>query len=262
MALGKWEGAIVVPTGGWTFNLIDNDHGGGGATATIAAGTYYLTSPPASSLLTTLKAALDDGAGVTYTVSVDDNNSTSNGKVTITPSAGTFSVTWTSTDLRDVLGFQTNITASSGATGTEHAEYLWLPDVPRSSPMSPEPVNNNYDMGAYEEDGTFSVSPGGAVRGLAYTRRIVDRFKYTNMRAHKVFEQHEQNINESLQNFYKDVIFAKKNARFHPDREDNTVYFTWVIDSSETGFQPVPFQDGWVSLTSLWSIDWKMYKAV
>jgi hypothetical protein len=59
--------------------------------------------------------------------------STSTGKVTIdAPSAGDFEVTWTDTDLRDILGFTGASTGMSdppgGFTGDYAAGYCWLPN--------------------------------------------------------------------------------------------------------------------------------------
>lgn len=118
--LGKLEGKIVIPAGGWSFSL--NDSSGGPYTISFAAADeYYLSSAGsgANSFIADLKSKMDD-AGNTYTVTLSDTT----GKVTIAVDTSTYSITWTSTDLRDLIGFDANVTSQTTATGADQCEAL------------------------------------------------------------------------------------------------------------------------------------------
>lgn len=263
MALPKCEWRFPVSTGGWTFTLIDADHGGTGSTRTIAAGDYFHTTLNGATpaMTTAMKTALDDGTGaVTYTVSVDDNSDSSTGKYTITPSGGTFTVNWISTDLRNVLGFNANITASGGVTGSNHAQFLFLPNVPRSSPMSPEPMSMSQDMGAVETDQTFVKSPDGTSVALKYNHVYVDTFIFEKLVGHKTYISTEVVTNESLHKVFLDAICKGYPFRYHPDRANDSLYFIEKIEDGKD-YKPEAFSPGWMGTHSLHMIRYRMGKS-
>ena len=260
MALPKCEWRFTTPTAGWTFVLIDADHGGTGSIRTISAGDRYLTTTNGAtpSLTAAMKTALDDGTGaVTYTVTLDDDTDAATGKTTIAASSGTFSITWSSTDLRDILGHTTNITGVTTVTGTNHCLYLWLPNVGRSDPMQPEPSSMSLQMGAIETDGTFVKSPDGYSVGLKYNDLYVDSFKFEMVTGHKMNRATELITNESLKTQYIYGISTYKPFRYHPDRSSDSLYFTQKIEDA-TEFKPTKVQKGWVGTYSLWSIEYRM----
>ena len=152
MPNGRLEARYTVPTGGWAVSATNN--AGGPTTITIAAGTYYATA-----LVTAFQTALNAGMGAPdFAVSVA-NTDGGTGKVTISVPSGVFSITWTSTDLRDALGFTATITGDTTETGTSSLKGLWLPDSPLVLPTDDT-------VGAYVSDLRQSVSPTGAVLSL------------------------------------------------------------------------------------------------
>src|SRR3990167_5593249 len=114
-----------------------------------ASTDYFLRST--TNLLTTIGTNLtNDGTlGGTYTLSLDDTSDSATGKVTISATGvTTFNVTWTSTTLRDYLGFTANLSGAASYTGTNQARFLWLPNVGRTNRMAPNFSSISYDMGA------------------------------------------------------------------------------------------------------------------
>jgi hypothetical protein len=97
--------------------------GGGAVPQTIDAGPYYVRHGTASlSAMEALRAALV-AAGVTGPVVVELLQDL---HVRIT-GAGDFTITWTDTELRDLLGFTGGTTSSAGgvATASLRSQYLW-----------------------------------------------------------------------------------------------------------------------------------------
>ena len=79
-------------------------------------------------------AALAAGSAKTFTCSplaIEQGT----GYVTIAISSGTFTLNWTSTDIRDVLGWTGNLAAAGSYTSPSGCLGLWLPDCPISQPM-------------------------------------------------------------------------------------------------------------------------------
>lgn len=112
--------AITVPAGE-TISVTNN--GGGPTAVSLTAGTYSIFTL-AAMLQTVLTAQRPGSGGGVWAVSV----STTTGQVTISMSVGTFSITWTSTNLRSVLGFTGNIVAAASSTGAAQAKGIWFPD--------------------------------------------------------------------------------------------------------------------------------------
>ena len=129
-------------------------------TVTLAAGTYWCGSTLLSSLQTALDAASGSDGAWTVTASLTDTTGT--GLVTIAHASETFTITWTSTDLRDVLGFTGTLTpAALTFTGTKHLRGVWLPDCPIDSEYGAE-------VGHTETDRTTLIGNGGDISVTAY----------------------------------------------------------------------------------------------
>ena len=159
MARGRVEARITVPTGGWAVSLTITAIGGP-YIVTVPAGYYFPTA-----LLSTFQTQLDaaSGADGAFTVSASWGES-GTGLVTIAHATQTFTLTWTSTDLRDVLGFTGTLTpAALTFTGANHARGVWLPDC--------EFDDDRGDGGIYETDRGTTVSPQGDVYSLTYNTR-------------------------------------------------------------------------------------------
>lgn len=122
---GRVEARFTVPAS-TTISVTTN--AGGPTTVTLTAGSYFM-----SAFVAQLQADLiaqRSVSGGTWTVTLSTGAS-GTGQVTITATNGTWSISWTSTTLRDVLGFTANITGVTGAqTGTKQAKGVWIPDCP------------------------------------------------------------------------------------------------------------------------------------
>ena len=154
---------------------------GGPSTATITAGTYGLDEVCAE-LETQLNTACPSG----WTVVI----STTTGLVTIDCSDTDWSITWTSTALRDLLGFAADIaSASSAQTGTRQAKGLWFPHCPLMLDGDPRQAPR-------ADDGRASVSPTGAV----YKVVGVSSYRHRNVRFTHVPQAYVWARSAALQN--------------------------------------------------------------
>jgi len=207
MALSRWFGRFAIGANNDSF-LVD-------ATAkTCTAGNYYLrgyTAEATSQLcehLTTLVAAVVASSTVTY--------SATSGKVTITWGSDSHSLTWTDTDLRDLLGFTGNIASAAGPfEATNEPQYVWSPDVAMSdAPVSPlrivQPVSSTRVH--VSRDGTLTTTRGN-------TRYAAD-VEYQLLDGARVFIPSTGSVNKELEQFF-DVIAAGEPIRLYPDRTLN-----------------------------------------
>lgn len=159
MTCGLLEAQITVPTGGHSVTVAITGIAGSPFVATVAAGTYYPTE-----YLAAWKAALDavSGADGTFTVSADLTDRTGTGLVTIAHTGQTFTITWTSTAARDILGFTGTLTpAALTFTGTAHLRGAFLPDAVIDS-------EHGAASAPAELDRSSLVTATGAVSSLTY----------------------------------------------------------------------------------------------
>jgi len=260
--LPKWEGRITVPTGGWAMSVTDSD---GAATVTIPAGQYYWRSAGngSRSFLDEIDFQLDaKGGGVNYTVALDDASGTATGKLTLTPSTGTMAVTWTSTDLRDVMGFTGNLSAASSHQSPEQIEYLWLPNAGPSQMSMPWPATTSQKFGMRRTDGTFAQAPSGSSVRLKYNTRFYQEMQFTTLLGSKVAIPLESVANESLEKFYATVIGEGIPVRQYKDRSDNTLYWTTVVENFHE-YAPTVNDPSWMqSPNSLWSVAYRFAELI
>lgn len=142
--------------------------------------------------------------GATWSVTY----STTTGKYTIAMSAGTYSITWTSTVLRDLLGFTANITTQTSVTGASQARGLWLPDCTfrcdvdaRKAPIATDHRN--------------TLGPTGRVYGLKSTKM----YRHMNPRwmhvpSERTWEADALTTNASYERFVKDTQLGEGHAWF------------------------------------------------
>jgi hypothetical protein len=239
MAHPKYEGAIIVPTGGYSF--IVND--GAPQSVPVAAGSYYLTQS-STGMLPYLAAAIGIATGDAWTATLDDTANSATGKITLS-SAGTFTaITWTSTALRDALGFTGSETVSGNSvTAAGHSRYLWLPDTGRGPGLAPEGAS-----GMPESDGVISLSPSGHTKALSYNIRYRDVIAHQYLSGRKVWTQYVTHTNEALERFYADVIGLGVPFRYFPARETDSTYVDYVADAGGMASLNVTAMDpGWTS---------------
>jgi hypothetical protein len=166
----------------------------------VAAGSGIATGLSAN--LSTALTNFANAINAAWTVSLDTSGGT--GRVSIgwsgyaTP---TWSLSWTSTDLRDALGFTVNIAGvTTTQTGTAQAKGLWFPDSPLNCDDHPSMAPEDTDLRSTE-------SPTGVVLGLSGNVKYV----HTNVRwdrvpVDRIREASATYENASLEVFFRDCI--------------------------------------------------------
>jgi hypothetical protein len=246
---GKLEGRITVPVGGWAF-LVNDSGGGGAASGSIPAGVYFLSSPATtgSSLIDAFAAALNVAASTdTLTVSLSAGEA-GTGKVTITSSGSTVLDWDTSTELRDLLGFSTDLAAGTSWTGSAAARGLWLPDCAFKAP------NGGGWRGWPESDFIANEHQAGLVAAFMGRSRMAMEIKWAAVSRPRVWQAHEATVNESWERFARDCIWATTSSwgkpggpiRFYPDAATNTAFGTYTVQTMKD-INPEPLEAGWVA---------------
>jgi hypothetical protein len=160
MGYGSIEALITVPSGGWTVSVND---GGGADIATVPAGTYYPTEFRAAFI-----TALNTATGKTFTISGSFLSFGTGIVSALSINVGTYTLTWTSTEIRDILGFTGNLTpAAATFAGTNGHKGLFLPDCQ----FYGDDLTPTTD-GHLRTDARFSKGPTGTVtsfEGNGYT---------------------------------------------------------------------------------------------
>jgi hypothetical protein len=245
---GKWEGEITVPSGGWTIHCTDD--GGGPTAVVITAGTYYLSSAGsiARDFIAELAFQMNAAMAETWTVSIGAGEG-GTGKVTISCTGPTCTVTFTETKVRDILGWTGNLAGSTSYTSPNQAEGLWLPDGP---PMLTPRLQDPRDR----TDQTQTVTTAGHVNTIVY-QRLTEHTGVTwqGISRAKARIAGESTTGESLQQFQRDVLwqdlsyFTIGHARIYPDANIDTTYKDWRI-VGDIGYRPMV--EGW---DEQWYID-------
>ncbi len=270
MAYPKLEASIPFSS---SVSLTISENGGSPVAVTVLEGSsngYLLSTDNGSTtaLLRAITSGLESNASVHGSYTLALSNTT--GKVTIEGSGvSTFTITWTNTILRDVLGFTGNLSGALTYTGTEHAEYLWLPEQFRAGGMSPLGA-----QGKPISDLTVTVSPSGYHKQLSAGDsgfRYVDTMEFHHVLGLKIWDGLEETQNESFEVFFQKALSVGRQIRFYPDKDDEDVLsvdYVAVPDSQGSWEMPVQpsFQDWTGSLTdptanrSLWNVRFNVIK--
>lgn len=223
---GKLEGLITVPTGGWTASIND---GGGADVATIAAGTYYMSSPGsgANDFLAEVAAKFGAASGRTWTCT-GSHGEGGTGIVTLTVNVSS-SITWTSTDLRDVLGFTGNLTTATSHVATQSARSIWLPSCEYNARVG------GLFRGVDETDLRTTESAAGHTFAFSSQRKVVNALRWDAITLAKSWIIGESTVNQSFQKFFRDVIFGEASwtarpagpIRWYPDAATDANYITY-----------------------------------
>jgi hypothetical protein len=150
-----------------------------------------------STALTNFAAAIN----ASWSVSLDTTNGT--GRVSIgwsgydTP---TWSLSWTSTDLRDALGFDANISSvTTTQTGDAAAKFLWIPNSPLHCDQHPSMAPEATDL-------RTSESPTGVAFGLSGTQKYVHTgLGWDHVDVERIREGSATYDNQSLEVFFRDT---------------------------------------------------------
>ena len=242
MSKGRLESRITIPTGGWT-GTIDDSNAAGAVVWTVAAGTYYL-----SSLLDAFEDALNLAAPTdTITVSASLGES-GTGKVSIT-STGNGTLVWTSTDLRNLLGYSANLTlvASTANTASSRARSMWLADCPYDAPNEIVPWT-----GWIETDRRTVESPGGTLYSIGGRSKRATWIRWHAVARSRASQANESTTNESFERFVIDGVWGDAAwgtpggpVKFYPDA-DASDWVEYAVNLSEfNSFRPEHWADGW-----------------
>lgn len=251
---GKLEGRITVPTGGWT-GTIEETTGGGAQTFTVAAGDYYHSSgDTGTDLETTFEVALETASsnGYSYTVTPAMGES-GTGKTLVgrASGSGNIAIVWTSTDLRDVLGFsQGDVSGAGSYTSADSGRSVWLPDGPGRALNGSSSAGRM--VGAYQAQ----ESAAGHYNALMGPRKRVNAVDWTGVSRSRMWKANEAVVNQSLEQFIIDVIYGEANwstrpggpFRWYPDADTDASYFTY-----SGGFSGPEFEQLQAQYTGQWN---------
>lgn len=256
---GKLEARVTVPTGGYSVAVTEVG-GGAGGTATIPAGDYYVSSGDtlADDLLQEWADQINGLAGTsgTYTVSSTNMGENDSGKVVISATGITsFGISWTSTVLRDLLGWTGNISGSLSYTAPEHCEAIWIPNCEY------ENENGGSTFAGWDEsDLRGQESAAGHTFVLTGQRKEVQFLRWRAISRSKIWIVNESTVNESMQSFWRKAILAESSwakraggpIRWYPDADTDGTYTTYTIPAWKT-YRPSKLRENWVG--GPWTIE-------
>ncbi len=178
------------------------DSAGGPLGWTVAAGNYYpweLVAALQASII-----ALAGTVGNTFTAAISDGEG-GTGRVTLNATATPWSLTWTTTAIRDALGFSANITAVSASQTGTHARGLWLPGNPAKMSMYGDSAT-----GSIITDLRATKGPKGHMDTVANNYHYQhEGVSWTGVPAARAMSHHESVTNESFQSFFLDVAMGR-----------------------------------------------------
>jgi hypothetical protein len=202
MSRGRAE-AQIYQASNWTATLTVAGFVGSAVVTVAASSTRFPTD-----FLTALEAALDSAA-----TSLGDPDQLSvsaswfeggTGRVLIEHDAGAiFTLTWISTDMRDLLGYTGNLTGANLYTATNHAQGVWLPDCPMAAKYGPN------DAGHTESDMGQTISPRGHVQTLVYNTRVRNTIDWSHVTRARARIQGEAVTGESFERFIRYTQFGE-----------------------------------------------------
>ena len=238
--MGKIEGRIKIPTGGWDTTV-------GGVTATIAAGTYYLSSADSTSedFLAALATAWAAAAGTTcsITASLGENGT---GIVTITFGSAK-AITWIDTEIRDLLGFVSDQSSATSHVGTRSARAVWLPSCHYKAPEVP---SANF-KGLPFTDARMVSNTAGYSWHVAGQMHYQLPIEWPAVSAAKTRISQEITRHTSFERFWRDNIFgagpwAKPGGpvRLYPNAADDETYVEYRVMEPLGSFEPQPLLEG------------------
>lgn len=245
----KWEGRIEVPSGGWDVSVTD---GTSTETVTVTAGQYYWSSAGngANDFAAQLAADINTAMTETFTVSISAGVG-GTGKVTIAVGSGTFDITWDSGDaltLRNLCGFDANLSGETSVAGNNHAQALWLPAGP---------VSTLYGLtsdGLLVYDAVATHAPDGTYKATAYSSFTRNEYIYQAIAKRKVIAAGEVVSGESYESFWDDCVAGQatwaevgKALRWYADADTDGTYKTVCITDVRSPIieRTTPEWDGW-----------------
>ncbi len=254
---GRAEGLITVPTGGWSLT-VGYTGGAGSTVVNLAAGaTYYPLT-----LVAAIQAAFTAIVGQNLTITIDDGEGGS-GRVTIWNAGATFSVTFTSTGLRDAIGFTGNIASGTAAqTGAQSARPIWIPGIVKASmygDLAFTSTAGQSGRGSLVTDLTHTVGPTGVVHSVKTVGYREHRgVRWMGVAQARALRQFETIVGQSFESFALDVGYGEVSTyvplgtyvRFYPDADvDGTFAVGRLLWSEEFNLE---------QLVQLWLGRWNV----
>ena len=142
------------------------------------------------------------------------------GRVTFAGSGGNFTVTWTDTALRDLLGFTGNLAGAATYTGTNQARYNWYPNTGVAT-IAAHPDRR----GLSSSDATVRRAPSGRVITTAYDEYEDNEFEFRWVEDEYAFPVGFGGTTltyRDFEAFWRDVLRIGQRFRFYPDRTVET----------------------------------------
>jgi hypothetical protein len=250
ITFGRLERQIEVPSGNWTCALTDS---GGAATVTVAAGekSFWNQGVTDDTFLEEFEEDLEDAGADNYSVSMAAGED-GTGKITITNDSGNnFQIVWTSTDLRNLLGFSATISGATTQTAPNQAQGIWIPNAPLDTEYGSD------DDGWWESDARSSESSSGHIKTLYTAKKQVNSLRWRGITQAKCRTLKEGTTNESFETFWIDGILAEKvwaNGAGGPimlywNAGDHTINCKYkIVGDSLTTLAPRKMRDGWLGL--------------
>jgi hypothetical protein len=172
---------------------------GGSGTATITAGTYYLTT-----LIDAFNTACDAIGNGLVEISKTGLDEDATGLLSVHAGGAQFSITWTSTGLRDLFGFTGNFAAVTAVQTASKAPIgSWLPDVVKFS------RHGDGDDGTPVSDFRQTVGPTGSVYTMYGNRySVLDGIAWQGVSGRKARKHLETYTNESWESFLLNCQFG------------------------------------------------------
>lgn len=165
----------------------------------LPAGSYY-----PSEIVSYLADNVAGGGNWSITCDWGEGASTT-GKVTITTTNTPFSITWTSTQIRDALGFTANASSVSVAqTGAYHARGVWLPRTVKYS------LHGDDDAGVPVTSIRQTVGPTGTVHALSGPQHArIDGVRWEGVGQAYGRLHHGSTTYATFEDFYLDATTAR-----------------------------------------------------
>lgn len=221
----------------------------GGTAVQVTTGSYFVRGYTAEGgqLVDAVQTAMTAAGLASASATISDD-----GFVTLSAS-GAFTVTWTNTTLRDILGFTGNLTSATSHTATEQAKYTWHPNT------GPATMTGHPDTaGEIESDAAHTVAPSGIVLATKYYERTKREFDFRWLEDEYVWPVGSV-TNRDYYAFWSSILSMGTRFRYFPDRTANasTDYYTYVADKTcvEDGMTN---RGGTEQENASWSKLWKL----
>ncbi len=238
--MGKLEGRIKIPTGGWDTTV-------GAGTATIAAGTYYISSADSTSedFLAALETVFAAAASTTcsITISAGENGT---GIVTITFGSAK-AISWVDVEVRDLLGFAANSASATTHIGTRAARAVWLPSCHYRAPEVP----SLEFKGLPYTDTRMVMNKAGYAWHVAGQMHYQMPIEWPAVTAAKTRISQESTVNTSFERFWRDNVFGSASwakpggpVRLYPNAADDATYVEYRVMEPLGSYEPQPLLEG------------------